>query len=225
MKIPVKTKKMRLVRCILILGLIILIISMAGCSSKRNAVKLSSITLTPTSPVDLTVSYAIQFEASGKYSDGSTEDISSEVIWSNSDATVATVENGKDGGTTTGLKTGRTDITASSEGVTSRTVNLLVTALTSIKVIPNPPVNLAVGSTEQFTAIGNNWDNSTTDISSQVIWASNNTAVATINSAGLVTGVMAGNTNITAALYGFASPVIILTVVAPQPSRNHTNSR
>jgi hypothetical protein len=91
--------------------------------------------------------------------------------------------------------------------------------------MPNPPANLAVGSTEQFTAIGNNWDGSTTGISSQVIWASNNTAVGTINAAGLVTGVMAGDSSITAALYGFASPEIILTVVAPQPPRNHSNSR
>jgi trimeric autotransporter adhesin len=85
--------------------------------------------------------------------------------------------------------------------------------LSSIAVTPNPPANLTVGSTTQFTAIGSYSDGSTVDITSGVSWSSNNTEVATINSSGLATGYMAGSSNIMAAMSGVTSPTVTLTVM------------
>ena len=94
--------------------------------------------------------------------------------------------------------------------------NMTLSTLTSIGVTPNPSNNLAVGSTEQFTATGNYSDGSTADITSGAAWISNTTSVATITSpGGLATGEGTGNTSITASLFSVTSPPETLTVVAP----------
>jgi uncharacterized protein YjlB len=89
--------------------------------------------------------------------------------------------------------------------------------LSSLTVTPASPDNLVVGATQQFTVIGTYSDGSTYDITYQVTWASSDTSVATISSAGLATGVAAGTTGITASLSEVTSPAITLTVV-PTPT-------
>lgn len=87
------------------------------------------------------------------------------------------------------------------------------TTLTSIAVTPNPPDELKLGLTQQFTATGAYSDGSTADISSQVTWISSDATKAKINSRGLATGVGAGSTSITANLSGTTSPAVNLTVI------------
>ena len=100
-----------------------------------------------------------------------------------------------------------------------------VPTLNSIAVTPNPSTNLAVGLTEQFTATGTYSDGSTKVITSKVIWASSDTTKATITSSGgLVTGVAAGTTNITAALNGITSPAVTLTVIPAATKTLGTNA-
>ena len=72
--------------------------------------------------------------------------------------------------------------------------------LSTIQVMPSAPSNLAVGSTQQFNAVGNYSDGSSTDISSQVLWASSDTTIATVSSSGLAAGVATGSCIITASL-------------------------
>jgi len=87
--------------------------------------------------------------------------------------------------------------------------------LSSIVVIPATPDNLAVGKTQQFVAIGTNSDSSLVDITAQAIWSSSNINVATISlagSGGLLTGMAAGITDITATMYGVISPPVSLNV-------------
>ena len=82
--------------------------------------------------------------------------------------------------------------------------------LSSISVTPANP-SIAVGATQQFTATGTYSDGSTKDLTSQVTWASSATAVATINSSGLASGVSAGSTTITVTS-GSVSGTTTLTV-------------
>ena len=71
-------------------------------------------------------------------------------------------------------------------------------AIVAITISPtNAGVQLSAG-TEQFSAQGTFGNNSTGDVTGKVNWSSSNTAVATINQAGLATAVAAGVTNITA---------------------------
>jgi hypothetical protein len=71
-----------------------------------------------------------------------------------------------------------------------------------------------VGSSLQFIAIGTYSDGSKEDITFLAIWASSHTDTATISLGGLAKGVAAGNTNITAAMWGVTSPPVSLTVVS-----------
>jgi len=88
----------------------------------------------------------------------------------------------------------------------------------SIAISPNPVSNLPVGRVQTFVATGTYSDGSTADVSSQVTWSSDNTAVATIDSSGLATAVAIGTANITATLDGMTSPAVKLPVVAGAPT-------
>lgn len=86
-------------------------------------------------------------------------------------------------------------------------------SLKSIALTPSTVSgNLTVGGKIQFGATGTFANGVTANITSQVNWASSNQGAATINSAGLATGVAAGTTSIVASKDGVTSPVVTVTV-------------
>jgi O-glycosyl hydrolase len=182
---------------------------------------LTSIAVTPANPSILSGATQ-QFIATGTYSDGSTQNLSAQATWASSSTGVASVTAG---GLATGVSVGTTTISAALAGVTNSTVLTVKTppTLTSIAVTPTNPTIL-VGATQQFTAIGTYSDGSTQNLSSRVTWTSSKTAAAAINTNGLVTGVSAGATVISAALSGVtatntltvqAAPLVITTTSMP----------
>jgi Bacterial Ig-like domain (group 2) len=84
------------------------------------------------------------------------------------------------------------------------------TAIDSIQVSPTT-VSLGTGNTAQLTAIGTighgNHPSTSQNITATVNWASSIAAVATVSSTGMVTGVGAGTTTITASIEGFGGLV------------------
>lgn len=88
--------------------------------------------------------------------------------------------------------------------------------LTSIAITP-VSATIAIGGTQQFTAIGTYSNNSTTNLTSSVLWHSSNTAVATISAAGLATAVASGSATITATLNSITSNSATLTPVVVTP--------
>jgi YD repeat-containing protein len=159
-----------------------------------------------------------QFAATGTYSDGSVQVITSTVLWSSSLPTVASIGGGNNSATpglATSAGVGTTTISAtlgSVSGSTSLTVTAAV--LVSIAITPSSPT-VGAGSTLQLIATGTFSDLSTSNVSAQVTWTSSNPAVATVSNTvgtqGLVTGVAAGTTTITAAS-GTVSGAVLLTV-------------
>jgi uncharacterized protein YjdB len=183
---------------------------------------LKSIEITPGNPAILKVGSNQDFTAIGTFADGSTEDLTSQVTWF-SDATDTAIFNSA--GVVAGLSAGTATITASLNGITSTPVKLTIISLSSISVTPAPPVNLAVGATQQFTATGIFTDGSTEDITSEVTWISDTPATATISHNGLATGVAVGTTNITAYIPGtLSSPAVLVTVVAPISTAKTTST-
>lgn len=89
-------------------------------------------------------------------------------------------------------------------------LNVTLINLFSIILSPLNP-SIEVGSTQQFTAIGNYSDGSASDITATVTWTSSNPTVATINNTGLATGLSSGVTTITAT-FGGVSAATVLTV-------------
>ncbi len=158
-----------------------------------------------------------QYKATAWYYDGSTLDITSEVAWTSSDISIATIT---DSGLAKGVGAGTVNITAAFDGVqgaASLTVTSPPVTLSSIAVTPSN-ASVVIGGTQQYTATGTYSDSTTKDLTLEVTWASSNAPVATISGSGLATGVNAGTALITATLLGIGSNTVSLTVTAPPPS-------
>jgi hypothetical protein len=190
--------------------------ALAGINSQPvalNVISLSAISVAPSSPANIGVGSTQHFTATGSYSDGSTADFTTQVVWSSSDSTIVTIASG---GVATAVGGGTAKITASIAGLTSQPVTIKVKVLSAIMIEPaTSPRNLSVGASLPFGAVGIFSDGSMSDITSQVIWLSSNTNIATILSNGSATGVAAGTAIISAALSGITSQSITLNVVSP----------
>lgn len=174
---------------------------------------LTSIALTPATA---TVAKGLNthFTATGMYSDATTADITSQVLWVSGNTAVATINSAT--AIATGVAVGNTTIAASLNGISSPAVNLTVTAAVITVIAINPAsASVGAGLISNFTATGTYSDSTTANVTNQVIWTSGNTAVATINSiTGVATGVAVGSTTIAASANGITSPVASLSVTA-----------
>lgn len=183
-----------------------------------NNATLVSIAITPSSNPSVVKGLTIPFTAIGTYNNGTTVNITSQVLWNSTATGVATISNASDSaGIATGTGVGSTNITASLSGVTSNTVALTGTAATLVSIAITPSNNPSVikGLTIPFTATGTYTDGSTVNLTSVVTWNSSTTGVATISnaagSAGIATGQGVGTSSITATLNGTTSNTVILT--------------
>ena len=159
-----------------------------------NAPYLVSIAVTPANP-SLAAGNQQQFAATGTYSDGSHQDLTSSATWTSSAPLVATISST---GLATAVAVGNTTIQATSGSINGST-SLTVTAATlvSITVTPANP-SIGVGGHQQFTATGTYSDGSHQDLTSSATWTSSAPSVATISSTGLASAIAVGNTTIQA---------------------------
>jgi urocanate hydratase len=173
------------------------------------AATLVSIAVTPTSPT-VPDGDTEQFTATGTYTDGTHENLTSMVTWSSSSGTVAQVSNASgSNGLGTATAQGSTTVSAAFGGVSGSTP-LTVSAATLVSLAITPPnPSIAKGTSEQFTATGTYSDNSTQDLTTSVSWSSSTTSTAPISNAqgsnGLATGSAVGTTTIGAALDGVST--------------------
>jgi len=188
----------------------------------------TTLTVTDATLVSIEVSPAVpsvangltqQFTATGYYTDGSDQDLTSQVTWASSDEAVATVSNADDSnGLATTTVLGTTTVSATSGDVSGDTTLTVTDAtLVSIDVSPAAP-SVASGLTQQFTATGHFTDNSTQELTTQVTWTSSDEAVATVSNAdgsnGLATTADLGTTTVSATS-GDVTGGATLAVTAP----------
>jgi hypothetical protein len=189
----------------------LLIYAAAGISGCGNNNSLSSFVILPAVPV-VAKGAITKLSVVAVFSDGLTVGAWSRVTWTSSAPTVATVSST---GVVTGIDVGTAVLTATdmSHPSISASVTVSVTELQSISVLP-AVASIGTGTTQQFTAIGtytastpSSWSTSTTwpqvDMTTEVLWSSSSTTVATIGnilgSHGLATaGTLTGTTTITA---------------------------
>ncbi len=170
---------------------------------------LTAIQVTPPS-VSVGKGHTRQLTATATYSDNTTADVTGSVAWLPADITTATVS-------TTGLLIGRiagsTEVTASLDGVTSNTVLVTVTdaVLTAIQVTP-PSVSVGKGQTRQLTATATYSDNTTANVTGSVAWLPADITTATVSTTGILTGRIAGSTEVTASLDGVTSNAVQVTI-------------
>ncbi len=164
---------------------------------------LTSIALTPAGSAGarLPIGYFQQFTAEGRYADGSTRDITTEVTWSTFNDAIASVSNAAGTkGQVSGVAAGNTSVTATLAGVSANSSIIVTNAtLSSIAVTP-ANATIPAGGTLQYKATGTFSDSSTLDLTRQVTWASSNTGAAAIDQNGLATagGTLFATTTISA---------------------------
>jgi hypothetical protein len=184
---------------------------------------LTSISVTPANP-SIAAGTTQQFTATGRFSNGSTQNLTPYVTWSSSAQSVATIAAG---GLAAAVTTGSSSIGATIGGVAgSTTLTVTPPVLVSIAIAPANS-SLSPGNTQQFAATGTYSDGSTQTLTSTATWSSSVLAIATISNAsgsqGLATAVAAGNTTI-AATSGAINGSTTLTVTASFVSTGNLNS-
>lgn len=198
-----------------ILGLTAVVILCAGFSACSGGGSSTKTIVTPTVTSlsvstmsgTLNVGATVQLSATAGYSDGSSQDVTSQATWtaSNANATVAS-------GLVKGVAAGSVTITASFSGqsgtatVTIGTSSGTVTGLT----VTAPFTSFGAGTFLPLNAIATYSDNSTQNVTTQVAWTSSDNTIATVSTIGVVHGEgVAPSVTITGTLCGQTSSVTL----------------
>lgn len=176
--------------------------------------ELVSLEVLPASAM-IAVGTTQQFTAIGLYSDGTTYDMTDVVTWSSDDATVLTVSM-TEPGLVVGHSPGSANVMAHYSGIFgTTTVDVTDAVLEFMQIFPNP-ATVAVGENLQLTAHGYFSDGSVMDMTSDVLWTSDNVAVASVSvgagSEGLVSGNTVGMAVISAEFMGFFASADVTVV-------------
>jgi len=156
-----------------------------------------------------------QFSATGIYSDGTKQVLSSQVTWISANASIASIDAA---GVARAISPGATTVTAVM-GRLSGSTTLAVTpaSLVSIGVTPANP-SIASGTTAALKAIGAYSDNSAQDLSNLVNWSSSAPAIAAVSNTmgtnGVASGLSPGSATISATLGGTAGSTILSVTAA-----------
>ena len=148
-----------------------------------------------------------QFIATGTMSDQSTQDLTTQVIWTSSDPSAATIDAS---GNANALVAGKTvTITATminADGSITTSNNAILTiGNATVKTINITPASISqyLGWFRQFIANGTMSDNTTQNITNNVTWRSNNTTIATINATGDAAAKAEGTATISASYVNY----------------------
>jgi uncharacterized protein YjdB len=190
---------------------------------------LVSLAVTPASST-MAIGTTKQFTATGTFSDSSTQDITTTVVWTSSNPAAATI-NAQ--GLASSAANGSTTITAGFGAITGSTGLTVTTVhLVSITVIPVTP-RISKGTSIKFTATGTFSDSSIATNLSGVSWKSSKPNLASIRSTGIAHGKKGGTVTITASSSGVSGTTtltigtgtlvsVALTPVAPTASAGGT---
>jgi hypothetical protein len=181
-----------------------------------SAATLKSIAVAPGSAT-LAKGTTQAFTATATFSDGKSQSVTSQVAWTVDPAGIASI-NAQ--GVATGLAGGSAAVHATFMGKSdSATLTVTEARLTSIALTP-ANATVVRGSSLQFTATGTFTMGPNQDLTSQVAWASDATAVATVSNAagtrGLATGITTGSASI-GVLFQSVAATTTLTVIGQAP--------
>lgn len=175
--------------------------------------QLMSLTLMPAS-VSLPLGTQTRLRADGVFSDGTTQDVTTQVAWSSDAPAVAQVSNAAGTeGQVTALTLGNATVHAQL-GTRTATVPVAVSSamLTALELSPSQPT-VPLGAAQPFTATGRFSDGSTQDLTTRATWTSSAAAVLTVSNAVGTEGVATARTRGAATLTATVSSVQASTLV------------
>lgn len=163
-----------------------------------SAAVLTSVSI-DTPDISIAKGTSVKLTVTGHYSDGSTQDISADIVWSSSAEQFVVVENGEGvAGNVYGLDAGSSVINASAAGNPGITASITITVtdaqLQSIAISPQDQ-SIPNNSNLQFSAVGHFSDGSTQDLTELVTWSSLSPEVALASNVPGQKGVIFGVAN------------------------------
>lgn len=189
-----------------------------GALSVSSSVTVSAATLNQIEVVSqdraIATKTSTRFFATGIYSDGSRQDLSSQVTWSSSNSLVAPISNShRNIGVTSGLTAGNVSITATLGALSgSAPLEVRVADLLSIEVSPYD-ISVSTGEFQGMRVTGRLSDNTKQDLTYKVVWSSSNEAIAKVGNVwpnfAKVEGVSPGVAMITATFGGLSASVAV----------------
>lgn len=184
--------------------------SRATAAADVLASQAAKVSLTPTSMV-LQTRQSRTFSAKAVDSIGNPINIANSVDWESSNPSVATVD---DSGNVMALAQGSTSVSAAIGSVrTSGTVTVQAPAPASITLTPSS-LDVTLGSTLKIVAVVR--DSSAAPITGAIVtWSSGNTSVATVDTAGRVTGKSVGIASIRAQSGNVSSFAAVTVLTTP----------
>ncbi|MCY9874832.1 Ig-like domain-containing protein [Vibrio barjaei] len=152
--------------------------------------------------------------AIGTYTDNSTADITSSVVWLSDDIpSIAVIDMN---GLATGVLKGKTKVIAKKDGVPSNDIDFTVSDATIVSIAVSvkgmEPLVIPKGNTLELEAIAHYSDGSSKDITNNTNWSTSNTNVTVVD--GVVTGVTKGNSDVKVSQDGEVSPSITVRVTS-----------
>ena len=185
--------------CAFVLAGVITFGGLTACTEQNNDV-VNNITLsisTTKNEIKVGETLEISVETNGD---------KTKVVFNSSDTSVCSVTDG----VITGLKEGTAQISATLDNVTSNIINIKVT-----KDNEDPDViTLSISTTKTEINVNETLEvvSTTNGDTSKIIYSSSNTSIASISTSGVITGLKAGTTDISATLGNVKSNTITITV-------------
>lgn len=158
-----------------------------------------------------------QYTAVCIFSDNSFIDVTNNTTWTTQNPTVASITSGSTtGALLTALTSGTTNVVANFSGLqTSTRVSVLGKELLTLRITPRS-ASVIKNLTKNYSLTGIYTDFTTVDLTSQATWSVVDGTIASISnttaSAGTLTGLQLGNTNVTA-MYGSLTDTTDVTII------------
>src|ERR1700722_6794559 len=193
MKVP-SVPRVAGVACVLISCALLLSCGTKGTPETGVTATLAQITIAPANK-SIPKGSSLQLSATGVFSDGTQQDVTSSVTWEVTPSTVASIDAQGD---LDGLGAGVAQVSATYQGIvgnTSTTIGL--PALVEI-ALNSKLSSLPVGESESVTATGTFSDGSTQKLTDSVTWKSSPLTVASITAQGNLKALTQGTAQISA---------------------------
>jgi uncharacterized protein YjdB len=189
-------------------GFVVMTLLAACGGGHGRAVTLSTLAVTPATAT-LAIGVTQQMAATATFSDGSTSDVGTASAWTSATPANATVN--ATSGLATAAAAGSAVISAAYGGMTaSATLTVSPAAPVSIAITPQSPT-VTIAASQQLTVIATYPDTTTLDVTSSSAFVSGTPATASVTSGGLITGLAAGSSIVTAS-FGGANATTTITV-------------
>ena len=173
----------------------------------------TTVVVSPTSATLTALEEAARFTAEVRDQNGQVM-AGAAIAWATSDASVAAVDGS---GVVTSAANGTATITATAGSVSGAAAVTVAQVVSAVAVSPSADTLVALGDSVRLVAEATDANGHGAVAATEFVWASSDTAVASVGSSGLVTAAGNGSATITASAGSASGSAVVAVVLPPAP--------